>query len=72
MAEDHGEGKGAKAGGPDYYHITIRKISGAGQSGTIVYDTERDMSGGNIQIHPPNNGHPYTSSSLPPWVSLQQ
>jgi len=71
MAEDHGEGKGAKAGGPDYYHVTIRKMSGANQSGTVVYDEENDMSGGNIQIHPPNNGHPYTSSGLPSWVSLQ-
>jgi hypothetical protein len=71
MAEDHGEGKGAKAGGPDYYHVTIRKMSGQSQSGTVVYDSEADMSGGNIQIHPPNNGHPSTASALPPWVSLQ-
>lgn len=71
MVEDHGEGKGAKAGGPDYYHITIRKMSGQTQSGVVVYDTEANMSGGNIQIHPPNNGHPFTSSALPSWVSLQ-
>jgi hypothetical protein len=71
MAEDHGEGKGAKAGGPDYYHFTIRQISGSGVSGAVIYDTENDMGGGNIQIHPPNGGHPYAGSSLPPWVSLQ-
>ncbi len=71
MAEDHGEGKGANAGGPDYYHFTIRQIAGNGVSGAVVYDTENNMSGGNIQIHPPNNGHPYAASALPPWVALQ-
>ena len=71
MVEDHGEGKGAKAGGPDYYHLTLRKIDAANASGVIVYDTEANMSGGNIQLHPPNNGHPFTSSQLPSWVSLQ-
>jgi hypothetical protein len=77
MIEDHGE-PGNKPGpgnhgskGPDYYHITIRQIAGANQSGTVVYDTEGDLVGGNLQIHPPNNGHPYTSSSLPSWVNWQ-
>ena len=71
MAEDHGEGKGKNAGGPDYYHFTIRQISGNNVSGAVVYDTENNMSGGNIQIHPPNPGHPGVQSQLPPWVQLQ-
>ncbi len=71
MVEDHGEGKGAKAGGPDYYHVTLRLMTGANASGVVVYDTEANMSGGNVQLHPPNNGHPFTSSALPAWVSLQ-
>jgi hypothetical protein len=71
MADDHGEGKGANAGGPDYYHFTIRQISGSGVSGAVVYDTENSLGGGNIQIHPPNDGHPYTASALPAWVALQ-
>ena len=29
------------------------------------------MGGGNIQLHPPNAGHPATPSSLPSWVSFQ-
>ena len=71
MAEDHGEGKGKNAGGPDYYHFTLRQISGNGVSGAVVYDEENSLGGGNIQIHPPNNGHPYSQSTLPPWVQLQ-
>ena len=77
MLEDHGE-PGNKPGpgnhgskGPDYYHITIRQMTGQNQSGIVVYDTEGDIVGGNLQIHPPNNGHPFTSSSLPSWVSWQ-
>jgi hypothetical protein len=27
------------------------------------------ISGGNFQIHPPNNGHPYGSGTLPAWAS---
>jgi hypothetical protein len=66
MAEDHGE-----PGRNDFYHFTIRKMVGANQSGPIVYDTNGTLGGGNVQIHPPNNGHPYNGGSLPPWVSLQ-
>ena len=36
-----------------------------------VYETKGDLVGGNIQIHPSNNGHPAVQSALPPWVSLQ-
>lgn len=77
MAEDHGEpgnkpGPGNHgSGGPDYYHVTVRQMSGANQSGQVVFDAEGALVGGNIQIHPPNNGHPYSSSSLPSWVQLQ-
>jgi hypothetical protein len=71
VVDDHGEGKGANAGGPDLYHITIRSLVAPNQSGPVVYDGEGNMSGGNIQLHPPNNGHPYTGSTLPSWVVLQ-
>jgi hypothetical protein len=76
-AEDHGEpgSTRAKGGnnptGGDYYHYTIRKVAGANQSGTIIYETKGYLSGGNIQIHPPNNGHPYVSTPLPAWVQLE-
>jgi hypothetical protein len=71
VVDDHGEGKGAKSGGPDLYHITVRAPGAANQPGAIVYDGEGNLSGGNIQLHPPNNGHPYTGSALPSWVTLQ-
>jgi hypothetical protein len=71
VVDDHGEGQGAKSGGPDLYHVTIRSLSGPNQSGAILYDAEGTLSGGNIQLHPPNNGHPYSSSTLPTWVTLQ-
>ena len=71
VVDDHGEGKGANAGGPDLYHITIRQTSASNQAGAIVYDGEGNLGGGNIQLHPPNNGHPFTSSTLPSWVVLQ-
>ncbi|HJZ87274.1 MAG TPA: hypothetical protein VKN99_19005 [Polyangia bacterium] len=80
MAEDHGE-PGNKPGpmqhggaGPDFYHFTARQFTGGVQSGTpvIVYDTAGDIVGGNFQIHPPNNGHPFVSSPLPPWVDGNQ
>jgi hypothetical protein len=77
MAEDHGE-PGNKPGpgnhgsmGPDYYHFTARKMTGASQSGEVVYDTAGDFQGGNFQIHPPNGGHPFTTGTLPSWVMYQ-
>jgi hypothetical protein len=77
MVEDHGE-PGNKPGpgnhgskGPDFYHYTIRQLASATQSGPVVYDTAGDLVGGNLQIHPANNGHPYTGGTLPSWVSLQ-
>jgi hypothetical protein len=27
------------------------------------------VSGGNFQIHPPNNGHPYGDGALPAWAA---
>ena len=66
VAEDHGE-----PGRADFYQITIRKYVGVNQSGPIVYQTSGNLAGGNIQLHPPNNGHPFSSPAMPPWVALQ-
>jgi hypothetical protein len=78
VAKDHGEPgsvpKPSKNGGMvDTYHFSIRKIVDPQnlQSGTLVYETKGDLVGGNIQIHPPNNGHPAVQSALPPWVALE-
>lgn len=78
FVEDHGEpgnthaaSNGNGSGVPDYYHYTIRQMQSATQSGPVVYDTEGPLVGGNIQIHPPNNGHPYNGGTLPSWVSYQ-
>ena len=68
VANDHGE-----PGRNDKYKFTIRKIddAAAGASGTVVYELVQNvLVGGNIQIHPSNNGHPALSSPLPPWVAL--
>src|SRR5258705_86297 len=77
FVEDHGE-PGNKPGpgnhgsmGPDYYHFTIRTYVSQTQSGALVYDTENPVTGGNLQLHPPNAGHPSIPESLPPWVSFQ-
>jgi hypothetical protein len=66
MAEDHGE-----PGKQDFYHFTLRRFASATQSGPVVYDTAGTLGGGNVQIHPPNNGHPYNGGALPAWVQLQ-
>ncbi|MBS2017966.1 MAG: hypothetical protein JST00_34135 [Deltaproteobacteria bacterium] len=77
VAIDRGEpGSSAaskKGGTPDSYHFTIRKESDpvAGVSGAIVYETKGGLEGGNLQIHPPNAGHPAVSSPLPAWVALE-
>lgn len=77
VAIDRGEpGSSAatkKGGVPDSYHFTIRKESDpiSGVSGAVVYETKGGLSGGNIQIHPPNGGHPAVSSPLPAWVALE-
>jgi hypothetical protein len=63
FVEDHGEGHGIM----DYYHFTIRDSPG----GNVIYDTQSNQVGGNIQLHPPNAGHPSSNSQLPPWVMLQ-
>jgi hypothetical protein len=77
VAKDHGEPgsqPNAKNGFMvDTYHFTLRKMDDpkAQVSGAIVYETKGDLVGGNIQIHPSNNGHPAVSMPLPPFVSLE-
>ncbi len=77
VAKDHGEPGSrphAKNGGmPDTYHFTIRLIDDpqAQTSGAIVYETKGELEGGNIQMHPPNNGHPNTPMTLPSWVAYE-
>jgi hypothetical protein len=65
VAEDHGE-----PGRQDTYQITIRTYAN-GQAGNIVYQESGPLAGGNIQLHPPNAGHPASQSTLPSWVQLQ-
>lgn len=75
-ARDHGEpgsSAAAKKGQmADTYNVTIRKQADvtAGVSGVIVYQTGASLSGGNIQIHPPNQGHPTSTSQAPAWVTV--
>jgi len=64
VAEDHGE-----PGRQDTYQITIRTYAN-GQAGNIVYQESGPLAGGNIQLHPPNAGHPASQSTLPSWVQL--
>ncbi|MGE5185472.1 MAG: hypothetical protein ACM31C_25585 [Acidobacteriota bacterium] len=66
MAEDHGE-----PGSSDEYYFAVRQIDPSGQVGPILYQTGGVLAGGNFQIHPPNDGHPFTMGSIPAWVSLQ-
>jgi hypothetical protein len=66
MAEDHGE-----PGSADEYYFSVRQITGPGQVGPIIYQTGGVLGGGNFQIHPPNDGHPFTMGSTPSWVTLQ-
>lgn len=63
MAEDHGE-----PGNTDEYYFTVRRTT---DTTNALYDTGDILGGGNFQIHPPNNGHPYTRGTVPTWVSLQ-
>jgi hypothetical protein len=80
IGEDHGEpgnvykntGLTVKGTMPDWYSITVRTTSdpAKGLSGNVVYHAEGPFMGGNFQIHPSNNGHPYTLSPLPPWVQI--
>lgn len=77
VAKDHGEpGSVPKAKNgftPDSYHFTIRRMDdGAKQvSGAVVYETKGVLEGGNIQMHPPNGGHPYKPMPLPGWVAFE-
>jgi hypothetical protein len=77
VAKDHGEPGSvphAKNGFmPDTYHFTVRLMDDVANkvSGAIVYETSGALEGGNIQMHPPNGGHPYTPMSLPDWVAFE-
>ena len=67
VVEDQGE-----PGRLDTYQITIRKGASGSNPGTVVFQESGTMAqGGNIQLHPPNGGHPATQSTLPSWVQLQ-
>jgi hypothetical protein len=68
VVEDHGE-----PGRLDTYQITVRQgASLTSGGGTVVFQESGVMTqGGNIQLHPPNAGHPFTMSPLPSWVTLQ-
>src|SRR5262249_12313670 len=66
VAKDHG-GPGSQPSPKngfmvDTYHFTIRKMDDPANkvSGAVVYEVKGDLVGGNIQLHPPNGGHPYT------------
>jgi hypothetical protein len=76
VAEDHGEPGNMSAGAsfPDTYHFTLRQITDPKNlaSGTVVYEKKQtNLTGGNIQIHPSNGGHPAVNSPLPSWVQLE-
>jgi hypothetical protein len=66
MAEDHGE-----PGKEDEYYFTVRRRDATGAVGPILYQTGGILAGGNFQVHPPNDGHPFTAGTLPQWVPLQ-
>lgn len=66
FAEDHGE-----PGNTDEYYFSVRKLDASGNVGPVLYQTGGVLGGGNFQIHPPNDGHPYTGGSVPAWVTLQ-
>jgi hypothetical protein len=66
MAEDHGE-----PGKTDEYYFSVRKMDANGAVGAVIYQTGGVLGGGNFQIHPPNDGHPFTAGTLPQWVPLQ-
>ncbi|MDB4935673.1 MAG: hypothetical protein JWP87_2645 [Labilithrix sp.] len=77
VAKDHGEPGSTPSPKNgfmvDTYHFTIRKMDdpAAKVSGPVVYEVKGGLVGGNIQMHPPNNGHPGVQSPLPAWVSLE-
>jgi len=57
----------------DTYHFTLRRVDDPAHnaSGTVVYELHGGLVGGNIQVHAPNGGHPYTAMPLPNWVSYE-
>lgn len=68
VAKDRGE-----PGREDTYHLTVRKMVDLTTmtSGAVVYEVSGTLGGGNIQMHPPNGGHPYTPMTLPSWVAYE-
>ncbi len=77
VAKDHGE-PGSQPSPKngfmvDSYHFTIRKMDDPAKkvSGPVVYEVKGGLVGGNIQMHPPNGGHPGFQSPLPTWVGLE-
>ena len=45
--------------GSDSYSIQVTE-----PFGPVVYEADAPISGGNIQIHPANRGHPYQGTTL--------
>jgi hypothetical protein len=66
MAEDHGE-----PGNMDEYFFTVHKLVAPNQVGAMIFSTGGVLAGGNFQIHPPNDGHPFTMGTVPMWVMMQ-
>lgn len=75
VADDHGE-PGNKPGpgqhgssGPDTYTFQARAAAADGSiERDAFYTAGFDIAGGNFQIHPPNDGHPFTMGELPPHL----
>lgn len=67
VIKDHGEATST----PDSYHITVRTFDGGSVVGPVLFETSGELVGGNIQLYPPNQGHPATPSLLPSWVVLE-
>ncbi len=66
MAKDHGE-----PGKTDEYYFAVRPMAANGTPGAIIYQTGGVLAGGNFQIHPPNDGHPFLKGTVPAWVTMQ-
>jgi hypothetical protein len=66
MAEDHGE-----PGSSDEYYFSVRRMLDSTNVGPVLYSTGGVLGGGNFQIHPPNDGHPFSQGTIPAWVTLQ-
>lgn len=62
-AQDRAEG-GSHA---DFYYVEIYD-----SRGSVVYAIGDLINGGNFQIHPPNNGHPYETTGAPEGLELNE